>query len=379
MHKMAKTEKNNQPNPKNSKKKEKTLRGFGLSKEKDFFLENLAMLLDAGMDLIYGLNALEADTKNKGMQKVIQTIRAEISAGSALWRAMEKVNLLPPQMLYLVRLGEETGRLPENIDVIVKQQEKQKLYSSKVRSAMIYPVLVITLAVVIGTGVAWFVLPTLTNVFRQLDLNLPAITRGVIAISDFLQKRGYYVVPLMFAAIIVLVYFVFAYKKTKFIGQAFLLHIPVVKKLMIYVELSRFGFVLGTLLKAGLPITKALESLQNSTSLHRYVRFYQFLYQNVAAGQSFENSFRSFKGIDKIMEPHIQQMIVAGEKSGSLPNTLLRIGSRFEMKVDETTQNLSVLLEPFLLVVVWIFVLLLALAVIMPIYSLVGNISGQIK
>jgi type II secretory pathway component PulF len=360
-------------------KPQKLAHAFGLSKEKDFFLENLSMLLDAGMDLIYGLNALEADTKNKSMRKIIQTIRAEISAGSALWRAMDMVKLLPAQMLYLVRLGEETGRLPENLDVIVKQQEKQKLYGSKVRSAMIYPVLVITLATVVGTGVAWFVLPTLTNVFKQLDLALPPITKGVIAISDFLQTYGYYAVPSAFAAIGVLVYFVFVFKKTKFIGQALLLHLPVIKNLMIQVELARFGFVLGTLLKAGLPITKALESLQNSTSLHRYVKFYQYLYQNVAAGQSFENSFRAYKKIDSLMEPHIQQMIVAGEKSGALPNTLLRIGARFELKVDETTQNLSVLLEPFMLVIVWIFVLLLALAVIIPIYSLVGNISGQIK
>lgn len=364
---------------KTSKKEKKLPHAFGLSKEKDFFLENLSMLLDAGMDLIFGLNALEADTKNKSMKRIIETIKAEISAGSALWRAMEKVDLLPPQMLYLVRLGEETGRLPENIDVIVKQQEKQKLYASKVRSAMIYPVLVISLAVIIGTGVAWFVLPTLTNVFKQLDLNLPAITRAVIALSDFLQKSGYYAVPSAAVVVLTILYFIFIFKKTKFIGQALLLHVPVVKSLMIYVELSRFGFVLGTLLKAGLPITKALESLKDSTSLHRYVRFYEYLSQNVSAGQSFENSFHSYKRIDKIMEPHIQQMIVAGEKSGALPNTLLRIGKRYELKVDETTANLSVLIEPFLLVVVWIFVLLLALAVIMPIYSLVGNISGQIK
>lgn len=364
---------------KTSKKEKKIPRAFGISKEKDFFLENLSMLLDAGMDLVFGLNALEADTKNKSMKRIIETIKSEISAGSALWRAMEKVDLLPPQMLYLVRLGEETGRLPENIDVIVKQQEKQKLYASKVRSAMIYPVLVISLAVIIGTGVAWFVLPTLTNVFTQLDLDLPAITRAVIALSNFLQKRGYYVVPSAAVVTLILIYFTFFFKKTKFIGQAMLLHVPVVKSLMIYVELSRFGFVLGTLLKAGLPITKALESLKDSTSLHRYVRFYEYLSQNVSAGQSFENSFRAYKRIDKIMEPHIQQMIVAGEKSGALPNTLLRIGKRYELKVDETTANLSVLIEPFLLVVVWIFVLLLALAVIMPIYSLVGNISGQIK
>lgn len=372
--KKSETEQQNKP-----KKPKKVVHAFGLSKEKDFFLENLSMLLDAGMDLIYGLNALEADTKNKAMRNIIQTIRAEISAGSALWRAMDLVKLLPPQMLYLVRLGEETGRLPENLDVIVKQQEKQKLYGSKVRSAMIYPVLVISLAAVVGTGVAWFVLPTLTNVFKQLDLVLPPITKVVIALSDFLQNYGYFAVPMAFAGILVLIYFVFVYKKTKFIGQAFMLHLPVVKNLMIQVELARFGFVLGTLLKAGLPITKALESLQNSTSLHRYVNFYQYLYQNVAAGQSFENSFHAYKKIDALMEPHIQQMIVAGEKSGALPNTLLRIGARFELKVDETTQNLSVLLEPFMLVIVWIFVLLLALAVIIPIYSLVGNISGQIK
>ena len=290
---------------------------------------------------------------------------------------MSHVELLPPQMLYLVRLGEETGRLPQNLAVIVEQRDKDKSFKSKVRSAMMYPVLVISLTLVIGTGIAWFVLPNLTTVFSELDLKLPLITIILIAIGTFLQHYGYFVVPLAFIGLILLGYVLFVNKKTKFIGQAILFHLPVIKTLLSDVEISRLGFVLGTLLQAGLPITRAMNSLQDSTTSRQYQKLFIQLAHEVESGSSFQRSFKSYKKIDKLIPVHIQHMIVAGEQSGTLPKTLRRIGEKYEEKVEETTRNLSVLIEPFLLFIVWIGVLSVALSVILPIYSLIGNLNGQ--
>lgn len=358
-------------------KKVSSLANIGLKKEKDYFMENLTMLMDAGMDLVYALDALSKETKSKQMQKLIMTMREDILAGSALWRAMDRVRLLPPQLLYLVKLGEETGRLSENLSVIVMQQEKNKIFRSKIRSAMIYPILVISLTLIVGTGIAWFILPRLTSVFTQLDLDLPLITRLIIGLGDFLSRKGYIVVPIAFSVLIALMYIIFFFSKTRFMGQWILMHLPVIKRLIRSVELARFGFVLGTLLETGLPITRALASLRESTSSYAYQRFFEFIRVNVAEGQSFRFTFSQYKKSNKLMSPHIQQMIAAGEQSGSLPKTLFKIGKKYENEMEEITRNLAVLIEPFLLLIVWAGVLTLALAVIMPIYSLIGNINGQ--
>lgn len=360
--------------PKKSRNVSK-ISGIGLGKQKDYFIENLTMLISAGMDLSRGLVSLQDEMKAKPMKKMIGVMAEDINAGLPLWRALKSVNMLPPHMLYLVRIGEETGRLPQNLEVIVKQREKEKNFRSKIRSAMMYPVMVLSLTLVVGTGIAWFVLPKLTNVFDQLNLELPLITRIIIKISDFLNEYGFIAVPIGFTVLGVLLYFVFLYHKTKFIGQAILFRVPVIKSLLQNVELARFGFVLGTLLDAGLPITQAIGSLRESTTFKGYQKFFEILKVDVQSGNSFQKTMKEYKRSEKLIPIHIQHMIVAGEQSGTLPKTLKRIGERYELKVEDTTKNLSVLIEPFLLVIVWLGVMLVALAVILPIYSLIGNLG----
>ncbi len=349
---------------------------FGMRKEKDYFLENLSMLVGSGMDLLYAFNSLQEEVKSKTMGKLIQMMKEQISAGIPLWRAMKDANILPPNLLFLIRIGEETGRLPQNLEVIVKQRDKDRAFTSKVRSAMMYPIIVISLTLIIGIGIAWFILPKLSDVFRSMDLKLPLITRILIAIGLFLNEHGLVAIPLFFLVLGVLIYLFFINSRTKVVGQIFLFHLPVIKKLIRQIELARFGFVLGSLLEAGLPINQAMGSLRQSSNFRVYQKFYTFLKGSVESGNSLQKSFDLYKKAEKLLPPHFQHMITAGEESGTLPQTLVRMGEKYEAKVDETTRNLSVLLEPFLLVIVWIGVLMVALAVIMPIYSLVGQVGG---
>ena len=131
--------------------------------------------------------------------------------------------------------------------------------------------------------------------------------------------------------------------------------------------------LLGTLLEAGLPITQALDSLAQATEIAQYKKLYLHLRGAVADGNSFQKSFMLFKNINRLIPAPMQQLIVAGEQSGGLPTTLLKIGQLFEAKADLTTKNLTVILEPILLLIVWLGVVAVALAVILPIYSLIGN------
>jgi len=150
---------------------------------------------------------------------------------------------------------------------------------------------------------------------------------------------------------------------------------PGLKKLIKEVELSRFGYTLSALLGAGLPITEALTSLQKSTLFVRYRNFYTYLLEEVQKGMTISSIFGSYKNTHKMFPHPVQQLIFSAEQSGSLETTTQKIGELYENKVEITTKNTTTIMEPVLLVIVWVAVLSLAISVILPIYSLVGQLT----
>ena len=343
--------------------------------DKDYFVENLAMLLDSGLSISPALLAIKEEMRSAKMQKIIAELLTEVEGGSALWRALAKSQLFAANVTSLIRVGEESGRLSENLKVITTQQQKERVFRSKLRSAMMYPVFVLGLAFVLGVGIVWFLLPRLAAVFVGLKVELPLITRWLIALGEFIRVYGALVIPLSLLAFAFLLYGLFFFPKTKYLGQYLFFYLPGVNKLIQGVELARFGYVLGSLLEAGLPIVEAFESLQNVSPLLYYQKFYSFLKEKVEEGNSLQKSFLSYSGSRHLLPAAVRQMIIAGEQSGKLPATLLKVGEIFETKTDITTKNLTVILEPILLLIVWLAVLAIALAVILPIYSLLGGLQ----
>ena len=350
---------------------------FGLGKERDYFVENLSMLISGGMPMNDALQAISEEMRSRRMKNVISGIRADIEAGAPLWRTLANANLFPEHSVSLIRLGEESGKLTENLKVVAIEQEKDRIFKSKLRSAMMYPVFVLSLTVIIGVGIAWFILPKLALVFSQLKVTLPLITKILIGAGTFLGSYGQYVLPAAIFGAAILFYIVFSFSKTKFIGQFLLFSSPGIKGLIKEVEVARFGYLLGTLLEAGLPITHALGSLGSATEISQYRKFYVHLLDSVKDGNSIHKSFLSFKGTNRLIPAPVQQLIVAGEQSGTLAVTLLNIGRVYEAKTETSTKNLTVILEPILLVLVWLGVVAVALAVILPIYSLIGGFKTE--
>jgi type IV pilus assembly protein PilC len=348
---------------------------FGLTKERDQFIENLSMLVLSGMPLAGALTAITRDTKNPSMRKILENILAELDAGSPLWKSFDRTNLFKGYTISLLRIGEESGKFAENLKVVSLQQEKERNLNSKVKSALMYPVFVLVLVVVIGLGIAWFILPKLAKIFADLKLELPFITKALIGFALFLQKNGLWFVPLSFAVVGTLFYFIFSNKKTKFIGESIIYAVPGIKTLLMEVEVARFGYLLGTLLDAGIPITKAIDSLIGASDSIRYKKFYIHLKDSIEMGNSFQKSFVAYKKIDKLIPQPMQQLVFSGEQSGNLNKTLLKIGQVLEEKSDTTTKNLTIIMEPILLVIVWAGVVSVAFAVILPIYSLVGGVN----
>ncbi|MBN2854459.1 type II secretion system F family protein [Patescibacteria group bacterium] len=350
---------------------------FGVKKEKEIFIENLTMLLSSGLSPALAIDSIQAEIKSKKLKIIIAQIGIDIDDGFPLWKSLENSKLFDESIISLIRIGEDSGRLAENLKLVAAQSEKNKKFRSKLRSALMYPIFVLVLATVIGLGISWFILPRLAKIFYGMNVELPGITKFMINFGVFLGEHGAFVVPSLAIFVIVVAYFLFVHKKTKFIGQAITLSIPGVKKLLVELEITRFSYLTGSLLEAGLPMRNIMDALTLSedNSLRKYQKFYLHLKKNVEEGKSFQQSFNSYAKIENLFPNSVRQMIAAGEQSGRLTDILLKISESYNEKTETTTKNLMVALEPLMLIIVWIAVVFVALSIILPIYSLVGNFN----
>ncbi len=348
---------------------------FGLGKEREYLLENLSFMISSGMPVAESLQSIETELKTKFMKRVVARARENVENGMPLSKALELTDLFGTHAISLIKTGEESGTLAGNLRVIAEQDAKNRIFKSRLQSALMYPALIISVTFIVGLGVAWFILPKLATMFTQLHIKLPLITKIFISLGSFLKEYGSIALPgmILFAGLVI--YFLFYYPKTRGIGQYILFSIPGISRLVKELEISRFGYLLGTLNNAGLPLLEAIGSLKESTLSPFYRKFYDYLYKSIEDGHSFEQSFKAYKDIRRIFPVAIEQIIVTGEQSGNLTPALLKIGTVYEGKTELTSKNISVALEPILLVIVWAGVMLVAVAVILPIYSLVGGIN----
>lgn len=350
---------------------------FNIGKDKHYFIENLSQLLSAGMDISTALIVIQEELKSRKMARIFETVREEIDVGAPLWKTLEKTKILSANIISMIRIGEQTGRLSENLKIVAEHEQKQREFKSKIKSAMMYPVLVLVLTLVVGVGISWFVLPRLASVFKSLKMDLPLLSKIFVSIGLFLGEYGYIVVPVFLFLVFIFLFFLFIYSKTKFIGQEMFFRVPVIGKLVLEIEISRFGFILGNLLGAGLPLDHAITALRQATTFHSYRKFYDYLFINIEEGRSFKQSFQDYKKVKHLIPSPVQQLIISAEQSGNLSGTLANIGRMYEVKSDTTTRNLSVLIEPILLIIIWLGVVGVALSVILPIYSLVGELNNS--
>jgi len=150
--------------------------------------------------------------------------------------------------------------------------------------------------------------------------------------------------------------------------------IPGVKKLLQGVELARFGYMLGALLQAGINVHDSIDSIIEGTNYKFYKNFYRYLGESIDQGKSFESSFKEYKNTEKFIPIPIQQLIISSEKSGRMPETLIKIGVIYEEKTEAMSRDLSTMLEPIILIVVGLFVAFIVFAIIGPIYDLSNQI-----
>ncbi len=347
---------------------------IGMGKHRTMFIQSLATMLNAGLPLVDAISTLSLETRSKPMRKVLTNIMTAVENGSPLWRAMENEYFFTQYEVAMVRIGEEAGNLARNMEYLAIQQEKDLELRQKVKMAMIYPAIVLTLLFIIVMGLGLFVLPNLVQVLYSLKVELPLATRVVIQFTKLFNEHGTVFVPLLVGGFI-LTAILARYTSFRIVTQWLTFRIPGIGRLAREATIARFGVILGGLLQAGVPLVDSMRSLEQVTQIVAYRKFYGQLLERVNLGDSFSKSFLLIKDTNKILPVSVQQLIVTGERSGSLSTVLLKVADIYDKKASDTAKKLPVILEPMLLLFVGALVGGIAFAIITPIYSVVGNVG----
>ncbi|HLC91894.1 MAG TPA: type II secretion system F family protein [Candidatus Saccharimonadales bacterium] len=344
----------------------------------EYLVSNLSMLISSGVSIGEALDALTQELPDKRAMKALKQMEHQIDEGVPFYKAMGESGLFSPAVVNLVEIGESTGQLPQNLKVIATQMHKNNALASKVRAALMYPSFLLGLLFLVGTGIGVFLLPRLLKIIDSLNVEVGPITKALIALGTFFGRFGLIFAGITIASLTSIYVLSRINERVKAASETVLYHIPGIRKLLFESEVARFGFVLGTLMEAGLPVTTCLSSLSTSMSTFRYRKFTAELHQKIEDGDSFSKALANPK-VRKYLPGTTCQIIITAEKSGNLSTSLLGIGQAYEDKADITARNLETLLEPVVLVILAVGVLFVALAVFLPIYSLIGNFNGSGK
>ena len=336
------------------------------------FTKHLAVMVKSGVTLSEAIGVVRQQTGNPVFKRVLEKVEKEIAQGQTLKKALtDQRGVFDPVYISLIGVGEESGNLVENLEFLAGEMQKTYEFESKVRGALLYPEIILSVALVMGGGIAIFVLPQLASLFSSLDVALPLPTRILLGISTLMQNYGLVIVPGIFGGIILLILLVRT-PIIKPLWHRFVLHWPILGQFIRNSQTASLCRNLGLMLRSGLPITLALQAAEEGTTNLVFRGYVHSLGKSVEKGRSIEDELSG--GKYRHVPAIVAKMAGVGERSGKLDETLLYLGDFFADEVDIAAKNLPTVLEPLLLVVIAGVVLFLALSIIGPIYDLTGSV-----
>lgn len=336
------------------------------------FTKNLAVMSDAGLPVSRALSILAKQSKNKKFITLMEDLISSINQGETLSHAMERhQNIFSNIFVSMVKAGEESGKLSFSLRAIASQLEKSNSLTKKVKGAMIYPAVIISLMVVIGIVLMVYMVPTLTATFQGLNIALPLPTRIIIAISDFLRSNIILTLLAIIGAVMGSTYFLKTNTGKNF-SDYVVLHMPIFKTLSKEVNAARTSRTLSSLVSSGVEIVEAIRITSNVVSNHYFKNILEEAAKKVEVGELLSSVL---SGKDSLYPIFVGEMLAVGEETGKMTDMLENIAVYYEGEVDQKTKDLSTIIEPFLMILIGVAVGAFAIAMLLPTYSLVDAIK----
>ncbi|MCK5286911.1 MAG: type II secretion system F family protein [Thermodesulfovibrionia bacterium] len=343
-------------------------------KDKDIvvFTRQFATMIDAGLPLVQALEILTKQTENKSLAKVIGKIKDDVEGGSTFADALKK----HPRMfseLYanMVAAGEAGGILDTILTRLAQYIEKAMKLKKKVKGAMIYPSVIVSVALLVIVVIMIFVVPTFARMFAQLGGILPLPTRLIIGISGFLGGIGGVIILACIIGIMIAFTQARRTEKGKTIIDAFLLKLPIFGILLRKVAIAKFTRTLGTLVGSGVPILDSLD-ITAKTAGNKVVEHAVYdVKKAVAEGKTLAEPLTQVK----VFPPMVTQMISVGESTGAVDNMLNKIADFYDDEVDNSVSNLTSMMEPVIMVFLGGTIGFIVVAMYLPIFKLITLIK----
>lgn len=325
----------------------------------------LATMVGAGLVLSEALDILAEQQNNKKLQKVLSSVSEDIKSGLTLNQALGKhPDVFPLLYVNLVKSGETSGKLDEVLIKMADSLEKDREFRARVKGAMIYPIVVITMMGLVMLIMVTFVIPKLTALYKQSSIELPLPTKILIGISDFL-------IGFWWLLIILIIGGIFGFRKWvhsqsgSLIFDNFILKVPLVGKIITYVTLTNFSRTFGLLISSGIPLLDAINIVADVTQNTSFKLVLKQAYGGVARGLPFSTLLSA-----SLFPKLVPQMVKVGEETGKVDEIFYKLAAYFESESDHMVKNLTVAIEPIVLVILGVGVAFLVIAVILPIYKL---------
>lgn len=333
---------------------------------------NLATSIKAGMSIVEALDIMIADASKQIMKEILITAKTNVQSGQPLSATFAHYSKhFPTIFVGLLKAGEASGHLDENMEELARQMAKDYALERKVKSAMTYPLILFFGSVAAVVLLLGFVLPKLATTFVQSGVKLPLLTRIFVQIGEIITFS--WALDLFLVALVI--YFFVHFRKTK-LGKKIVAYIlfktPVLRELVKKSALVRLTRTLGSLLKSGMTINESLNLTAESVGNDRYKHAVLLAKKQVIGGVPFSKTFENFP---ELFPRFLTSLILVGEKTGTLENILKVFADFYEEELDTTLKDLSTYIEPILLLAMGLVIGAIAFSILLPIYQLVGQFT----
>lgn len=339
------------------------------AKDRIIFTRQLSTLINAGLPLTQSLRTVSEQIQNKTLHEVVVNVVSSVESGLSLSQSFaQHPKIFSDIYVSLVQAGEASGSLDKALERIAMQQEKDAAIVGKIRSALIYPIIVLGVIVAVLVFMLTTVLPQVGSLYKDLHKPLPMLTQILLAISSFIVNYWYIVIIMGGAGVFALRNYIKT-ERGRAMADNFKLHMPLFGKIFRKVYMARFARTLGTMLQSGIPMLEALRIVKDAIANVHVEAVIEKSMQGVKGGKALSSTLEGHEEFIKL----VPQMIKIGEQSGAIDSMLDRVATYYETEVDDEVKNISTTIEPLLMVVLGVTVGGVIAAILLPVYSLVGS------
>lgn len=337
------------------------------------YTRQLATLIDAGMPLLRGLRILLKQEKHPALREAIAGMGEAVESGSTFSEALTHYPKIYDKLFVnMVKAGEDGGVLEDVLNRLAEFMEKSERIKNRVKSAMIYPIVVLVVAIAILAFLLTSVIPKFKEIFDDLleGKSLPAITQFVINVSEGLKKNGLWVL----LGIVALVIGIKVWGRTakgRFVLDKIMLKMPLFGQLFTKSAVARFTRTLGTLMSSGVPVLQALNIVRDTSGNEVVARAIQQVHDSVKEGDTMAMPLEA----SKVFPDMVVSMVDVGEETGALPEMLVRIADNYDDEVDTAVEGLTSVIEPIMIVMLALIIGTIVIAMFVPLISIIGGMS----